>query len=467
MGFGLITAGFVMLFNPVIHVIDLVPDVIGFLLIVMGLTKMSFFIGRIAEARSLFFKLAIVEAIKCLMIFTVPYVSGSALVLETFVFGVVETLLFAPAVNSLFEGLSFAGLRYNGTALYEKKNICPPLSGLWRRFRKNGQTPGHQVERVTYLRDRVLFFYLFRVCATLIPELTELQLYENLGEVSALSRSLASYKPFLYIILGLLTLILGIWYLRDVSGFFRDIGKDTEFVRTLKEKYERDIAPRETFFLARRMKQALFCFTASVFTSFVMTMDHVNLLVGVISAAFLMAAAWMVGRYVRAAKAVLPIAAARGLLSLVNLVLQFNYYAEYNEDAVAFLDTAHRLYYRMAALECVEYVLAAVGTLWFMVCLLKAVKMHLAVCGIQQESAMYSKKSHDLEIYNIVGGKLLLCAALAVINYILAASYHFILVNMPLILLINSAVTILWAVYTWHTVNTINTLLYDAETDIL
>ena len=58
MGFGLVIAGFTLLFNPVIHVVDLIPDALGFLLIVIGLTKMSFFIGKIEQARSLFIKLA-------------------------------------------------------------------------------------------------------------------------------------------------------------------------------------------------------------------------------------------------------------------------------------------------------------------------------------------------------------------------------------------------------------------------
>ena len=482
MGFGLVIAGFALLFNPVIHVVDLVPDALGFLLIVMGLTKMSFFIGKIEQARSLFIKLALAEAVKSFMILTVPYASGSDIVLQTFVFGLVEAFLFVPAVNYLFEGLSFAGLWYGATVMYEKKTFKRPLAKLmvkiseWepaarlieritgKKYKK--RTYAHKVEWITYVRDQVLFFYIFRVCATLVPELTELQLYDNLGEVSAFSRSFAYYKPFLYIILGVTVLVLGIKYIRTVSAFFKAVAKDTLFLKNMDDKYRLDVLPHDTFFIARGMKQSLVCFTTAVFTSMVVTIDDVNVLVGIISASFLIGAAVILKRYIPSAKIIIPFAAVRGALSLVNLVLQYNYYAEYDELAVEFVTEAAEQYYRMASFECAEAAFAAVGILMYMFFLLRAIKKHLEICGIQHETVMYSKLSRDIETYNTSGGMLLLSAILTVINFILAGAYHFIMVDMTLIVVINTAVTLIWAVYTWHSVNVINAMLYDKEIQI-
>ena len=73
MGFGMVLAGFILLFNPMIHVIDLIPDVIGFLLIAVGLTKTSFFVSRIDDARRLFWKLVIIEGIKLPSFLMIPY----------------------------------------------------------------------------------------------------------------------------------------------------------------------------------------------------------------------------------------------------------------------------------------------------------------------------------------------------------------------------------------------------------
>lgn len=483
MGFGLVLAGFVLLFNPVIHVVDLVPDALGFLLIVIGLTKMSFFIGKIEQARSLFIKLALVEAGKCLMVLTVPYASGSDILLQTFVFALAEVLMFVPAVNTLFEGLTFAGLWYDATAMYEKRRAgrafadfidkCASLKPISLCIEKVTGKPykkrarKEKVEWVVYTRDKILFFYIFRVCATLLPELTELQLYDNLGKVSVHSIRYSAYKPFLYVVFGITVLIMSIGYIRTVSKFFKSVARDEKFIKRMEEKYTVDILPRDTFFIARGMKQSMTCFTAAVFTSLVVTIDDVNLLVGIISASFLYAATVILKRYIPKAKCILPFAVIRAILSVVNLVLQYNYYAEYTTDAVEFVERASEMYYRMATLECVEALFAAVGIILYMFFLLRAVKAHLAICGIQYENAMYSKRNRDIETYNTAGGMLLLCTVLAVINFIFAGAYHFIMVNMTLIIVVNTAITIVWAVYTWHTVNVINAMLYDKEIDII
>ena len=476
MGFGLVIAGFVMLFNPVLSVIDLVPDALGFLLIVIGLTRMSFFIGKIEQARDLFSKLTLLEAAKCVMILTIPYASGSDIVLQTFVFGLGEALLFVPAINYLFEGLSFAGLWYNASAMYQKKTFKRWLNkfanlifGTIARITKRSyrkQPEVHKVEWITYVRQQILFFYIFRICATLIPELTELQMYENIGDVTAFSRSLAYYKPFLYVVLSVIVLILGIKFIRTVSSFFKAVKNDKPFLHAMDEKYRNDILPRDTFFIARGMKQSMLCFTTSVFCCMVVTIDDVNVLVGAVSAGFLIGAAVILKRYIPAAKWVIPFAAVRGAFALVNMVLQYDYYVDYTEEAVRYIEKAYTRYYRLAAFECVEYVFAAVAVILYMFFLLKAIKAHLAVCGIQHENAMYSKRNRDIETYNAAGGKLLLSTVLAVINFILAGSYHYIMVNMTLIVVVNTAVTLIWAVYTWHSVNVINDMLYNKEIQI-
>ena len=78
MGFGLLIAGFILLANPVIHVVDIIPDAIGFFLIMAGLTKLSYIVGKIQIARDWFFKLAILEVAKFFSIAFIPYTSGSA-----------------------------------------------------------------------------------------------------------------------------------------------------------------------------------------------------------------------------------------------------------------------------------------------------------------------------------------------------------------------------------------------------
>ena len=64
LGFGLVSAGFVFLFLPDLMLIDILPDVIGYVLIALGLSSVAFLDDSVAEARKLFLRLAIVAALK-------------------------------------------------------------------------------------------------------------------------------------------------------------------------------------------------------------------------------------------------------------------------------------------------------------------------------------------------------------------------------------------------------------------
>ena len=457
MGLSLTGAGFVFLFNPVIMTIDILPDALGFFLIALGLTKMSYFVGKLASAREMFVRLSSAELLKVFSMLFLQYSDGTGKLLLTFIFSIAEVIMFIPALFKLFEGLDFAAMEYNGTAMYAKK------IGKNRKKRKKTK----QVDVMTNTRNYILFFYVLRVCLTVIQELTELQMYDYLGEVTAFSRSLSSYKPLLYVLFSIIILILGIIYLCKTCGFFNSLKNDKIFVETLKNKYERDILPRDTFFTARRMKTALFLFSCAALTSFVMTFDGVNIFVGIISSVFLVFAAAVIARDAKVAQFVFPLAAARGIISIVCAVLQIRYFGEYNEEAVLWISGAAKQYYTLAALEVSESVFAIASFVVFLFALSKAVKIHLRHFGIQNDSAQFSKQNRDAEVSNAVNTKLLCCAILAFINFALAAAYYYILVSFQFIVFINSAVSFVFIAYAFVTSATVNSLVYKDEAEII
>lgn len=458
MGFGLILAGFILLFNPVINVVDIIPDAIGFFLITAGLSKMSCFIDKLSVAREAFLKLAFVETAKIFAVAFIPYTSGSALVLMSFVFGVLELLLFIPAVNNLFEGISFAALWYNGTAIYAKKQIIQ---------KKNNESKVVKTrELISTTKNYILFFYIFRVCATLLPELTELEMYDYIGEVKAIQRSLVSYKPFLYTVFGFITLILGFILIRRLCVYFGGIRKDSAFITSLADKYENERLTRPTFFIARRMKTALFLFMLSVVLSLIVTVDGVNVLIGAFSSALLGGAAVMIAPYNKKAVYAIIAAIVRSVLSFVSFVLQIGYFSEYSIEAIEWVSNAYDMYYKMALVGALEYIVALASMLLFMSVLMKTIKTNLDMFGIQTDNVQYSKKNRDLETYNIVGGRLLMCSILAIINYIMSAAFLYIYAQTTLAFLIASVITLVWIAYTISTINTINRFVYDQELKI-
>ena len=478
MGFGMVLAGFILLFNPMIHVIDLIPDVIGFLLIAVGLTKTSFFVSRIDDARRLFWKLVIIEGIKLPSFLMIPYGSmvphqrGSTQVLLTFVFAIIELIAFIPAVNYLFEGLSFAGTTYKGSLMYEpkvKKRLtiepyektgdCGKKTWSLRCVMKE-----RKVELITSAKVTVIAFYVFRNVMTLIPELTELEMYEFVGNVSTFSRPLTYYKPVLYVLSFIAVIIFGIIYIRKLSKLIGSIKNDKPFMEAISEKYERDSAPKKTLFMSLDMKTAIILFAFSVGTSFAFYIDGVNVLVGCISAGFLIAASVILGKYIKSAKLAIPLSVIRAALAIYNVFGEARYFSEYGDAfAVEFFDKAYDLYYPLAALKVVEAVFALASMMIFIFALLRAVRGHLPICGLQVESAQYSKRGRDAEIYSLIKGKMILSAVFTAVNFIMAALYLYLLVYLEAMIVISSLVTIVWAVYTIYSVIFININLYDKE----
>ena len=214
-----------------------------------------------------------------------------------------------------------------------------------------------------------------------------------------------------------------------------------------------------------RMKKVAFCYLAATITSLFFIMDGVNVLVGVFSAGFLIAAALLMGKYVKLAYAVVPFAVVRAGFAVWNVIQQYLYFSDYGStEAVEWVTNAYNMYYFMAFTETVEYIIAMIGVVLFLVCYMKAIRIHLEESGFQTEHIQYSKQSRDLEIYNMVGSRLLLNAALAIVNYIVACIYHYALVDIAAMGVITIVVTLIWIAQTIFTVTLIGEQVYNRMT---
>lgn len=445
MGFGLIIAGLILLVNPIVHVVDLFPDFLGFFLIWKGLSKLAYLHSGFSSARDLFLRLSFVELIRSACLVFVPYTSGSTLVLFAFVFGVIELIFFIPAINYFFDGLNYVGMRYESNTVFAKK-----------KGRK-----GREKELGTSLKRFTLVFYVIRVVATLIPELTELQLYEYLGTVSSMAVDYRRFKPLLYVLVGLVVVIVGLcWCIK--LRYLNKIRKETDFIDRLSQIYERDVAPKTWVFMAKRMKTVLVLYVFAAVFSLCMDIDHINVLPGILSGVILSAAAILLAKDIKTAYAVIPLCAVRGAISIVNILLQKTYYIEdkFDEVAVQYVERAAEQYYRMSILQGIESAVAVASFVLFAVLLMKAVRKHLAETGTQNESVQYNKKNRDAEIAGIIRTKVIINQVLMAFNFAAAGLYLPLLLKLEPMVLIRSVVTVIWVLHTLHTVSHMNDALY-------
>ncbi|MBQ9940755.1 MAG: hypothetical protein IJO74_04380 [Clostridia bacterium] len=122
MGISLIIAGTVFLLNPNINIVDFLPDIIGYFLIYKGLFRLSDIDNRMYIAREKAKWLILVSAAKLGFIFLLPSSTDSDVLLFTFCFAVVETILCVPLFSDFFKGTNYLCSRYDNEETLTKES---------------------------------------------------------------------------------------------------------------------------------------------------------------------------------------------------------------------------------------------------------------------------------------------------------------------------------------------------------
>lgn len=239
MGFGLIAAGFVILFNPVFNIIDLLPDFIGVLLIYAGLTKTATLNEDVASARKKMLYLALVDIAKLICIGFLNEQDGTRYLMFATIFGVLECICFIPAVCDLFIGVEHLGMTYDSASVN-------------RTYRGKGKS-GAVREYSDTAKKVAIAFYIFRNFMALAPELTELQAYEHSGFVDPRVVNYSMLKMSLHTLSAFFVLIFSVIYLQKTVGFWISVKRDRPFCDALQSKYGSFIEANKYYLSAVKM----------------------------------------------------------------------------------------------------------------------------------------------------------------------------------------------------------------------
>ena len=121
---GFFITGAFFLFNPFITIVDFLPDFIGALLFVLALYKLRDMSDHMESARTgflRFFWISLSRIPAFLIMFWVSHnfsAERSIILVFTFCYAVLETILLAFCFNSLFDGFIYVGERNEGTAIF-------------------------------------------------------------------------------------------------------------------------------------------------------------------------------------------------------------------------------------------------------------------------------------------------------------------------------------------------------------
>lgn len=265
MGFSYLIAGCIFFFLPNFNIMDIMPDFIGCLLILKGLSKISDLTPRLYDTREMFTKALYLYIAKFVLSFSVPYFANKDdgyILIFTFTFAVLETCLVIPAFAKMLEGLTHLGDRADTPVV----------------FRSHGE-----LNTISYI-----FLYV-KTWLPVLPDLSYISKPEYSQNVTSNSGFyLSNYRTLLVSFSFLVTVVIGIIWLSYVIKYFSSLNNDKAFILYLQKKYETEVLTNKGLFIRRNIKSSFFIMTIGLFFMLDFLIDNVNVIPDFIAGLFIL-----------------------------------------------------------------------------------------------------------------------------------------------------------------------------------
>ncbi len=254
MGFGYLFAGLCFFLTPCVNAVDVLPDVIGCLLMGKGLSKLSFLSDGMSEAKLALRRCLAVSCGKLAGLGAVAlFRDETTTLLVTFVLSVLELIFFTPLFRFLAEGMEELGIRY------ESKNTAD-----------GAHTAGI-----------VLRVFLWARCAgAVIPEMFCLWDPLYTGEFppdyllvsEALGRAKIVCSLFQFLLVGGFAVAVGL----RLRRLFLGAAREKSFVARLQDEWQTRIGSNARLQEQLGVDRALGWLTAAALLSFRLYLNRLN-----------------------------------------------------------------------------------------------------------------------------------------------------------------------------------------------
>lgn len=221
MGFSLIIIGLLFMIGPDISMIDILPDFIGYILILKGISMISK-INSDFEASAKYFKWCLVTSLIKIPFYlmALSMVSNDKFMSLLFLFvgGLFDAYFAYNAFNSFFDGLS-------SSTVSDQNNPnckCAVFNGFER------------------IRNFTLVFVILKPVLYIAPELTKIDNNE-FGEVTVDGIvGLSRYYTLFVLLSAIIALVVGIVWYTKIKKYLKGVIADNCYIQSLEEKYFKD-----------------------------------------------------------------------------------------------------------------------------------------------------------------------------------------------------------------------------------
>lgn len=361
---GALVAAAWVLFNPNITLLDLLPDLVAYALILYALRHIKTFVPYMRNASEAFRKLFLISAIKIpsLVIMMSMATERITVTLFTLTFAVLELVFLFPAFNNLFDGLFYLGERFGCEAAIRETRY---------------QSGVNAIRSMTYL------FISVKAALSTLPDFSFLFTYDPLtGRGFTVSNT--QYLIILSVAFAI-ALAVGIVWLTFILPYFRALARD-HGVCELRSPLCADLHLLERRRLGLSLPYLLFTLGTVLSLDFVLDNKHV--LPDYLAAACFLAVAILLLRGDTGHGIAAVAASGTYLVSTVLFtVFRSRFYRIYTDSDIARIPAAERAYLPVM-------ITSAIAELLFLACI---VFVGLAIGRFYRRSYRAEEPKNDCE----------------------------------------------------------------------
>ena len=334
--------------NPNLHLLDFLPDFIGYIFLCKALSKLAELNESVEEAVGLFRKMIWIDLGKWLVLFFTFSMSAageqeSSLLLWTFVASVVELIVLIPAYTKLFYGFTKLGYFYPNTAILGKV--------------KNRRSVTDRAKK------RTITFVICKAIFTVLPEFIVLSkdaYNENSGLID-LYRYVGLLRGFFFIV----TLVIGLIWLVRVQRYFAGFRGDQALMCALSESYQKNVTPKLGILVQKRFTLACIFLTIALIFSVDFRVDNILLFPDFLVAIAFVFVFLMLSKSVSPKKAPWIVSCSVYFVTaMASFLLEEKFFFQYSYQAIVKNDTAMLIYISFVIFNCLKAI-AFLATLFF------------------------------------------------------------------------------------------------------
>jgi len=264
MGIGFILIGVLFLFNPMINLLDILPDFIGYFFILLGIYKIADITGKMKNIHKHLLYLIGVSVFRTVLSFVINADDNVMKLIFVFVFAIIESVFMISVFGKIFDGFEDLGIQFENVSILNKLSEVKTLT---------------------------IVFVIIRSLFTLIPEFRFLSMTDYEGEILSIEMTGRIDYGFILTLLNVVVVtLIGLVWLVMLISYIRRITTNSEFIAKLKQYYINSVLTDSKRFLLRRIMISMLLLMLGFVFLIDICIDNVDMLPDFVGAGLILAA---------------------------------------------------------------------------------------------------------------------------------------------------------------------------------